>query len=32
MGSLKARLTMSWYVNDPKRGEKLNVKCNENYP
>lgn len=25
------RLTMSWYINDPKRGEKPNVICDENY-
>jgi hypothetical protein len=25
------RLTMSWYLNDPKPGESPNVKCDENY-
>jgi hypothetical protein len=25
------RLTMSWYLNDPKPGEKPNVRCDENY-
>ena len=25
------RLTMSWYINDPKRGEKPNVICDDNY-
>ncbi len=25
------RLTMSWYLNDPKKGERPNVACNENY-
>jgi hypothetical protein len=25
------RLTMSWYLNDPKKGEKPNVRCDENY-
>jgi len=25
------RLTMSWYVNDPKPNEKPNVRCDKNY-
>jgi hypothetical protein len=25
------RLTMSWYLNDPKKGERPNVTCNESY-
>lgn len=25
------RLTVSWYLNDPKPGEKPNVRCNENF-
>jgi hypothetical protein len=25
------RLTMSWYINDPKPTEKPNVRCDENY-
>jgi hypothetical protein len=25
------RLTMSWYINDPKRGEKPNVICDDSY-
>jgi hypothetical protein len=25
------RLTMSWYLNDPRAGEKPNVTCDENY-
>jgi hypothetical protein len=25
------RLTMSWYLNDPKKGDKPNVTCDENY-
>jgi hypothetical protein len=25
------RLTMSWYLNDPLKGEKPNVGCDENY-
>jgi hypothetical protein len=25
------RLTTSWYLNDPKPGQKPNVRCNENY-
>ena len=25
------RLTMSWYLNEPKPGEKPNVRCDENY-
>ena len=25
------RLTMSWYLNDPKKGERPNVVCDENY-
>jgi hypothetical protein len=25
------RLTMSWYLNDPRKGEKPNVVCDENY-
>jgi hypothetical protein len=25
------RLTMSWYLNDPRKGEKPNVACDENY-
>lgn len=25
------RLTMSWYINDPKRGEKPNVICDASY-
>jgi hypothetical protein len=25
------RLTMSWYLNDPKAGEVPNVTCDENY-
>jgi hypothetical protein len=25
------RLTMSWYLNDPKEGGKPNVRCDENY-
>jgi hypothetical protein len=25
------RLTMSWYLNDPRAGEKPNVACDENY-
>jgi hypothetical protein len=25
------RLTMSWYINDPKRGEKPNVTCDDTY-
>jgi uncharacterized protein len=25
------RLTMSWYLNDPRKGKKPNVVCDENY-
>ena len=25
------RLTMSWYINDPRRNEKPNVLCDDNY-
>lgn len=25
------RLTMSWYLNDPKKGEQPNVSCGKNY-
>jgi hypothetical protein len=25
------RLTMSWYINDPKQNEKPNVACDDNY-
>jgi FRG domain len=25
------RLTMSWFLNDPKKGDKPNVRCDENY-
>lgn len=25
------RLTMSWYLNDPKKGEKPNVRCDDKY-
>ena len=25
------RLTMSWYLNDPPKGQKPNVECDENY-
>jgi SET domain-containing protein len=25
------RLTMSWYLNDAREGEKPNIRCDENY-
>jgi hypothetical protein len=28
---LDNRLTVSWYINEPKRGKRPNVRCDDNY-